>query len=85
MLRIHGKYTKIQKNNPLAVGQCDASGFMCRRSDLVKDMEYIGDSLQWNGMYVHPKFLDKPNPQGLPPRIMFDPRPVIDPRPETTS
>jgi hypothetical protein len=84
MLRRHGKYTKIRKNNPLAVGQCDVSGFLGRRIDLVPDMQYIGDNLEDTGYLVIPRFLDTPNPQMLPPLVTLDPIPVYKPRPETT-
>ena len=37
-----------------AVGICDASGFKFPLRELVR---------QWDGMLVHPRFLDKRNPQ----------------------
>ena len=82
-MRIHGKYTKVEKNNPRAVGQCDFSGFMGRRMDMTRQYEYIGNGLRFTGFWVIPKFADKPNPQLLPPLVKIDPIPIRDPRPDT--
>lgn len=81
----NGKYTRIEKNNPLAVGRCDQSGFLCRRADLKKQMEFRGNGLVWTGFWVHKRFLDKPNPQLLTPRVFADPYPITMPRPDTTN
>ena len=80
-----GKYTKINKNNPLAVGRCDYSGFLCRRIDLKRQMEYRGKALAWTGYWVYKKFLDDPNPQNMPPVQFPDPIPVPNPRPDSDS
>jgi hypothetical protein len=77
-----GKYTKIDSSNIKAVGRCDRSGYLCRREDLVKQMEYSGTGLYWTGLWVLKKFLDKPNPALLAPPIKADPKPIKDPRPD---
>lgn len=80
-----GKYSKIEKNNPLAVGRCDTSGFIARRKDLVKQYEFRGNGLVWTGFWVLKRFLDQPNPQLLTPKILADPYPIPNPRPDTTN
>ena len=71
-------YTDPQ--NPEALGICDISGQVFKRKDLLPQMEWRGDSLQWTGYYVGRPFLDKPNEQGRPPHIPPDPVPVKNPR-----
>ena len=80
--RYHGKFTRFRKDAPKAWAICDISGLRCMHSDLVKHMEYAGDGLYWTGYWVNKKFLDKPNPQLLTPRIYADPYPVQYPRPD---
>lgn len=74
------KYVNIDMNNLDVVGVCDRSGFYFNRKDLVKQMEWMGESLQWNGMLVGKPFLDEPNEQGRTIRLPADPYPVKDPR-----
>lgn len=85
MLSRKGKYTKIDRNNPMAVGRCDYSGFLCRHADLIKQMEYRGNSLVWTGFWVNKVFADKPNPQNLTPVLLPDPRPILNPRPDDSN
>jgi hypothetical protein len=85
MLRRQGNYTRIDPHNPKAIGYCDITGFPCRHEDLVKQMEYSANGLIWTGLLVHPKFADKPNPQGLTPPVKADPYPIKNPRPDTTT
>ncbi len=85
MVSHHGKYTRIERNNPLAVGRCDYSGFLCRRADLIQQMEYRGENLVPTGFLVHPRFADKPNPQMKPWVALGDPYPVYQPRPDDTT
>lgn len=77
----HGKYTKMSKTNPQAIGQCDYSGLVVRHADLKKQMQYSGTGLYWTGLWVYTKFIDKPNPQNLAPRVKADPVPVDHARP----
>lgn len=80
--RAAGKYVRINKNHPRALGVCDQTGFIHNKSDLVKQMEWRGDSLAWTGFLVGKDFVDKPNEQGRAPRIPIDPKPVVLPRPK---
>ncbi len=81
-VRAKGKYTRIDSNNPMSLGRCDYTGFLVRHNDLVRQMQFIGNSLTWTGLYVHKKFADVPNPQSLNPLIMPDPIPTPYPRPD---
>jgi hypothetical protein len=57
------KYATIDAYNPKGLGVCDKSQFVFNNQDLVKQMEWRGNSLQWTGFMVGKPFLDKPNPQ----------------------
>lgn len=50
----------------LPVGVCDQSGFIYNLKDLVKQKQWIGNSLQWNGLMVGKDQLDIPNDQQKP-------------------
>lgn len=76
-----GRGVNLDEDLKDGIGMCDVSGFMFRRRDLYKQMEWRGDSLNWTGLIVGEPFLDKPNPQLRPPPIKDDPRPIKDPRP----
>jgi len=79
--RPKGKHVTIDINNPLALGICDYTGFVHLRKDLVKQMQWAGDSLVWTGLYVGKDYLDVPDPQLRTPHLPPDPVPVMDPRP----
>lgn len=81
-LRPKGKNVTIDVNNPEALGICDFSGFVFKRKDLLRQMEWRGDSLQWTGFYVGRPYLDVPNEQNRPPILPPDPIPVLFPRPQ---
>ena len=76
-----GRAVTVDEDLKDGIGMCDISGFMFRRRDLHKQMEWRGDSLDWTGLIVGASFLDKPNPQLRPPPIKDDPKPIPDPRP----
>lgn len=78
--RPHGKYTRIDPSNPTARGVCDYTGFWFNRTDLVRQMEWRGNSLEWTGFYVGRPFLDVPNEQNRPPILPPDPVPIKEPR-----
>lgn len=82
-VRNHGKYTKMNKYSPRAIGTCQASGLMVRHCDMELQKEYMGTGLVSTGRLVNPKFLDKPNPQNLTPRIKLDPVPIPSARPDS--
>jgi hypothetical protein len=81
----HGRWVRIDENNPDAVARCDRSGQLCNYNDLVKQMDYRGLGLIWTGLYVNKYFLDVPNPQSLNPVIRPDPPPLQHPRPWQTT
>lgn len=81
----HGRWVKIDENNPDAVARCDRSGQLCNYNDLVKQMDFRGSGLVWTGLYVNKYFLDVPNPQSLNPIIRPDPVPLQHPRPWDTT
>lgn len=54
------------RNKMRAVGVCDRSGFVYNLSDLVKQMDYMGDTLKWTGLMVGRDQLDQPNYQNKP-------------------
>ena len=76
----HGKYVTIDPENPSAVAVCDQSGFVFNHKDLVKQMEWRGDSLVWTGFLVGKPFLDIPNEQNRPPLVKDDPKAIKNPR-----
>ena len=76
---MRGSYVKKGSMEP--VGVCDFSGFWFSHSDLVKQMEYRGNSLVWTGFMVGRPFVDIPNQQARPPLVKADPKVVINPRP----
>lgn len=78
--RPHGKHVTIDQNDPEALGICDYSGFVFLRKDLVKQMQWRGNRLAWNGFLVGRPYADVPNEQLKPPILSADPVPVINPR-----
>lgn len=82
-VRNHGKYTKMSKLNPRAIGTCDYSGLMVRHAHMVPQVAYRGRGIVKTGFLVNPRFYDNPNPQDLTPLVYVDPRPVLNPRPDS--
>jgi len=78
--RPHGKHVSIDSTSPHALGICDYSGFVFRRIDLVRQMEWRGNALVWTGYLVGRPYVDKPNEQLRPPILPPDPVPVLWPR-----
>jgi len=78
--RPHGKNCYVDPDSPLALGICDKTGFVFRHIDLVKQMEWRGNSLVWTGFLVGRCYADKPNEQLRPPILPPDPVPVRNPR-----
>lgn len=72
--RPKGKNFYIDESNPLARGICDKTGFVFRHVDLVKQMEWRGNSLVWTGFLVGKPYEDVPNEQLR--TILFPPDPV---------
>ena len=76
-----GKRYKVDIRSPKASAICDKTLIVMRHCDMVKQMEYYGDSLQWTGYMVGKWYADKPNPSLRPTNLKPDPVPVEDPRP----
>ncbi len=75
-----GKYVKVNKTHPNAVGVCDRSGFVFNHKDLCKQYEWRGNRLVWTGFLVGRPFLDKPQQQFRPPLTKADPYSIKNPR-----
>jgi hypothetical protein len=75
------RYYTPNLENPEARGICDRTGFVFKHSDLVQQMEWRGDSLEWTGLMVGRPFLNKPNEQLRNPELFADPVPVHMPKP----
>jgi hypothetical protein len=76
-----GKYVRTNRQHPTGIAKCDRSGLIVNHKDLCKQMEYSGAGLYWTGLWVYKKFIDKPNPQNLAPRVKIDPVPLEHARP----
>ncbi len=76
-----GKYVDIDSDNPQTVGVCDRTGFVFNHKDLVKQMQWSGNSIVWTGLWVGKPFLDVLNEQNRPPITKVDPEVVKDPKP----
>jgi hypothetical protein len=81
-VRNHGKYTKMSKDNPRAIGRCDYSGLLVSHAGMKDQYQYRGQGLVKTGYRVYSKFLDVPNPQDLSPLIKADPVPIQNARPD---
>lgn len=75
-----GKHVTIDQNAPEALGICDFSGFVFKRKDLYRQMEWRGEALVWTGFLVGKPYLFTPNEQGRAPILPPDPVPVAYPR-----
>lgn len=80
-MRFRNTTGKRATNPNETVGRCDKSLMVFNTSDLVKQMEWIGNQLVWTGMMVGKPFYDEPNQQNRPPLKSTDPTPVKNPRP----
>ena len=80
--RPKGKHVSIDQTNPEALGICDYTGFVFKRKDLVRQMEWRGNALIWTGFLVGRPYVDTPNEQLRPPILPPDPVPVKLPRPQ---
>jgi hypothetical protein len=79
-IRYRGRIPVIDIDHPEAWGKDDITGLPVMHTDMIKQMEYIGNGLAWTGFMVHHKDADQPNPQLIPPRLKPDPLPVDNPR-----
>lgn len=72
--------THIDEWAPQALAICDRTGFIFKRKDLVRQLEWRGNRLEWTGLLVGRPYLDEPNEQLRPPPLKPDPVPVREPR-----
>ena len=77
----HSRYGAVDALNPEAAGRCDRGGEIRKRSELLKEMAWRGDSLVWTGFLCCAQHIDPPHPQDRTKRLRADPVPVEDPRP----
>lgn len=80
-----GKHFKIDVRRPLGSALCDKTQFRMRHCDLVRQMEWYGNTLQWTGYMVGKWYVDRPNPAGRVPILKPDPVPLNNPRPPQTN
>lgn len=72
--------------DPQAAGQCDGCGFIVRYRDLQRQMEYRGGAAPvWTGTLVCGRCLNVPQPYFSRQLLLPDPRPIMNPRPETAT
>ncbi len=79
-IRYRGRIPVVDPDHPEAWGKDDITGLPVMHTDMIKQMEYIGNGLAWTGFMVHHKDADQPNPQLIPPRLKPDPLPIDNPR-----
>jgi hypothetical protein len=79
-VRYRGRIPVVDPDHPEAWGKDDITGLPVMHTDMIKQMEYIGNGLAWTGFMVHHKDADQPNPQLIPPRLKPDPLPIDNPR-----
>lgn len=79
-MKTYFKTNKLRIGDQNAKAQCDRTGLICRKKDLVRQMEYNGTGLYWTGLYVHKSVAYTPNPASLVPPILKDPKPVLNTR-----
>jgi hypothetical protein len=77
----YGKGFPASTGNIEPTGICDGTGFLHRKRDLVKQMEWRGNRLVWTGFLVGKDYVDTPNEQLRTPVLPPDPIPVRQPRP----
>jgi hypothetical protein len=81
-LRPKGKHFTVDMYSPVAKARCDKTGFIFRYTDLVKQMEWRGNSLEWTGFMVGKPYVDEPNEQLRAIVFPPDPVPIPLPRPD---
>jgi len=83
--RPKGKHVFVDQDSPQALGICDKTGFVFKRIDLIRQMEWRGNALTWTGFMVGKPYVDIPNEQLRPPILPPDPVPVKWPRTQKPS
>lgn len=80
-MRPHGKYARVNAQNPEAFAQCDRCGFWRNRSDLVWQAEWGGVRLYNTGVLLcFDRCFDIPQEQLRTIILPPDPVPVLDAR-----
>lgn len=76
---------RFDARDPRAIAICDGCGFLVQHEILREKQEYRGGLTPvGTGLYVCPRCDDVPNPFGQLQVLPPDPRPVTNPRPDTT-
>jgi hypothetical protein len=81
LTKYKGKYATFDPQRPKAFGICDRSGSVFPHDQLVKQLEWRGNSLIWTGLLVGKPFVDIPNQENRPIIPKIDPTTVKNPRP----
>jgi hypothetical protein len=76
----HGR-ARVSHRDPQAFAVCDRCGFLRNLPDLHCQYEFNARNLYNTHLKVCDRCLDEPSIQNLAPKIIKDPVPVIDPRP----
>lgn len=80
-MRPHGKYAKVDAQNPVAFFQCDLCGRWWNRSEAIWQYQWAGQHLYNIQSLRCPKCLDTPNEQLRTPLILPpDPPPILNAR-----
>jgi hypothetical protein len=81
MSRPHGKYAKVNAQNPEAFAQCDRCGFWRNHNDLVEQDEWAGTHLYSISVFVcKERCYDIPQEQFRTIILPPDPPPVLNAR-----
>lgn len=68
-------------NRPEAMAECDRTGFWYRRSEMRRQFQWAGNTLEDTGLLVGFDQVDLPQDQFRTPILPPDPFPVLNPRP----
>lgn len=80
-MRPHGKYARVDPQDPEAFGQCERCGFWRNQSDLVWQVEWAGTHLYNTGTLVcSDRCFDTPQEQLRTIILPPDPLPVLNAR-----
>ena len=79
-MRPHGKYARVNPQNPEALGQCSRCSFWYNLVDLQWQMQWAGSRLFNTGVLVCPRCLDIPTEQLRTIVLNPDPPPVLNAR-----
>jgi hypothetical protein len=76
-----GRYGALNCDHPQAAGVCDRGGEVRKHCEMMKEMQWAGRDLIWNGMLCCAEHIDKPHPQDQQYVLRPDPVPIKNARP----